>query len=187
MSCSKRHSGSTRSIGRQAIRAGWQISCASTAGAMTGLRTRGREKGSPGSLEYLFMSPMSPIPRTHLTHHLPRIKPHLRPMRLMRPIIDIHGKTLSKKKKDEKRKRVVESLRNQRSLRSLRSQNLQRQQRQRFIMRPITIPLVPCAVCGKANRWEDAGVSRCRFCYPPPASSTDGKPRMPKQPSRRVK
>jgi predicted P-loop ATPase len=47
--------------------------------------------------------------------------------------------------------------------------------------------ILPCAVCGKANRWEDAGVSRCRFCYPPPASSTDGKPRMPKQPSRRVK
>ena len=32
---------------------------------------------------------------------------------------------------------------------------------------PLT-PHYPCVVCGKAERWDDAGIWRCMACWPPP-------------------
>jgi predicted P-loop ATPase len=41
--------------------------------------------------------------------------------------------------------------------------------------------ILPCAVCGETDRWDDAGVSRCRACYPPPAGASGSTSRRRKQ------
>jgi len=39
----------------------------------------------------------------------------------------------------------------------------------------LLLPLSPCAVCGQDERWDDAGIWRCRACWPMPLTEAARK------------